>query len=753
MPLPLKHTSRQNPADSDSACSFARKSRDLWALKAWPVACLIWLAIAVSCGVANAGLTASEVVVVVNGQSFNSRTLANHYVALRDIPAQNVIVLPEVPNSEVVAVDAFRQRILAPLLEEIDARNLSHVQCIAYSCDFPTAIDISQDMKQLGKVDKVFTRKASINALTYLFQSTMRAVPNYITLMTNSYARTKIDDYFRNPLGELTAEKWQTASDLMNEAKHAEASETLEELFKEYPHQFPMAYLAAAEAALAGQKERSIELLNLAIEAGWSAGGYLAKDSRFDSLRDEADFQVLDYLLDPSQVYLLPTASFSVSREGKDPRDPKRTTTKRLSFWSPNGIRLNQADFGRRYLLSTVLGVTRGSGTTLTEALEYLKLSSQVDSTHPTGTFYFSLTKDVRTTTRRDGFISAIDALKEMGFGAEFIKSKLPQGKTDILGLQIGTPSFNWASSKSKFVPGAIADNLTSFGGVMTSSSQTKLSEFMRNGAVGSSGTVTEPYAIQAKFPLPMLYVHYARGASLAEAFYQSVSGPYQLLIVGDPLCQPFSNAPRIEASSELLTTKEDGRISLPLSLDGPDYEAWITDSRPESERIEALRPTHVALLLNGGLSRTQTARSNIAIALKDMPRGHHELRLQLVNRNDPLEQKSESLVPVWIGPRDLLEISIPDGEVKRNAGDGRLFSVASLRDKTIKVQVECAEEAEEIRLMHASEELGLIQGGSGTIEIDLSKTGRGPLRIYAEAKLPNEETVRSQPLWLRVDP
>ena len=69
---------------------------------------------------------------------------------------------------------------------------------------------------------------------------------------------------------------------------------------------------------------------------------------------------------------------------------------------------------------------------------------------------------------------------------------------------------------------------------------QTPLAEFLRQGAAGASGTVTEPYAIQAKFPSPFIHVHYASGCTLAESFYQSVTGPYQLLIVGDPLAQPW---------------------------------------------------------------------------------------------------------------------------------------------------------------------------------------------------------------------
>ena len=41
-----------------------------------------------------------------------------------------------------------------------------------------------------------------------------------------------------------------------------------------------------------------------------------------------------------------------------------------------------------------------------------------------------------------------------------------------------------------------------------------------------SSGTVAEPYALQFKFPLPMMYGYYAKGVSAIEAFYLSVTSP-----------------------------------------------------------------------------------------------------------------------------------------------------------------------------------------------------------------------------------
>ena len=174
-----------------------------------------------------------------------------------------------------------------------------------------------------------------------------------------------------------------------------------------------------------------------------------------------------------------------------------------------------------------------------------LRRAAAADFTHTGGVFYFSDTSNIRSQTRQPLFAESVAALTDMGFAAEIIGTTLPRRKPSVLGAQLGSANFDWSKSGSTLVPGSIADNLTSFGGVMTMpSSQVKLTELIKAGAAGSSGTVTEPFSLAFKFPTPYLYVHYAQGATLAEAFYQSVFGPYQLLIVGDPLCQPFSNAP-----------------------------------------------------------------------------------------------------------------------------------------------------------------------------------------------------------------
>jgi hypothetical protein len=197
-------------------------------------------------------------------------------------------------------------------------------------------------------------------------------------------------------------------------------------------------------------------------------------------------------------------------------------------------------------MLSIVLGVTSGRGNSVSEVVDGFARSAAADYTNPKGTFYYSVNDNVRSKTRQWAFDAAIEKLKEAGAKGERNKDTFPQNKDDVLGAMLGLIHPKQDDANSKTLPGAIVENLTSEGGIMNwGANQTSLSSFLRHGAAGSSGTVIEPFAIPAKFPTPFLFYHYAKGATLAEAYYQSVQGPYQLLIVGDPMCQPFAPRPK----------------------------------------------------------------------------------------------------------------------------------------------------------------------------------------------------------------
>jgi uncharacterized protein (TIGR03790 family) len=92
------------------------------------------------------------------------------------------------------------------------------------------------------------------------------------------------------------------------------------------------------------------------------------------------------------------------------------------------------------------------------------------------------------------------------------------------------------------FLPGAIADHVTSWGGIFDQQRQMTALEWIDAGATGSYGTVVEPCSIPDKFPnVDILVRQYASGAPLIDAYWNSVAMPGQGVFVGDPLAQPFA--------------------------------------------------------------------------------------------------------------------------------------------------------------------------------------------------------------------
>ncbi len=103
----------------------------------------------------------------------------------------------------------------------------------------------------------------------------------------------------------------------------------------------------------------------------------------------------------------------------------------------------------------------------------------------------------------------------------------------------------------NRFLPGAVADHLTSFGGQLTDSSQMSALRWLQAGATGSYGTVVEPCAFTSKFPHPIpLMQHYLAGETLIEAYWKSVAMPGQGVFIGEPLARPYG-AYRVEENND----------------------------------------------------------------------------------------------------------------------------------------------------------------------------------------------------------
>ena len=93
------------------------------------------------------------------------------------------------------------------------------------------------------------------------------------------------------------------------------------------------------------------------------------------------------------------------------------------------------------------------------------------------------------------------------------------------------------------WVPGAIGDHLTSFGGVLDGQrGQMPATAWIASGATASYGTVSEPCSHLQKFPHPqVLLLQYVQGSSLIEAYWKSVAWPQQGIFIGEPLAAPFA--------------------------------------------------------------------------------------------------------------------------------------------------------------------------------------------------------------------
>ena len=679
------------------------------------------------CRISFADMAPEHLVLVVNGKSPASLAIANEYVRLRAVPDSNIVVLDGITNVEQLSVDEFRQQILAPVLTAIQQRGLQSVRCIVYSADFPTAIHVAGDAKGVS-LPQVLTPVASINGLTFLYPWTMSKNPQYLDLNINAYARrfgTVSSDTPWSPAETtLYGEAMRTLQLQSPRSRSApvpeippvdallpvngralsDAIDSLVQLKQAHPRSADLLYNLACAFATVDRTSDALSVLKSAVEAGWFDHRHAARDPDLNSLHGSADFQELLNQMKSTKLRVMPTRGFRSD-----------------AGWQGNGDPVEGAA-APRYLLSTVLGVTAGRGNTVAEVITQLQRSAAADATHPKGTIYFVKNGDVRSTTREWGFASAVEQLKDLGVEAVIEDGILPQKKSSVAGAMIGIADFNWTSSGSTILPGAIVEHLTSFGGVMTKGAgQTPLTEFLRHGAAGASGTVTEPYAIQAKFPNPFIHVHYASGVTLAESFYLSVTGPYQLLVVGDPLCNPW---------------RRELKITAQLPQD-PFLRGTIT-LNPIVESA-GIKPARVEAFVDGKLLRRIQPGEPFELDTKSLDEGPHRLTL-LAFGSDLVET-----IGRWSTRFEVRNRPTTTEFVLKGVGSAFPY------EKPIVIEA-AYPEAVEITLHHLGRSVGTVKGASGSFEVDPKTTGPGLATFCATAKLMDGTTVHSSRIAISID-
>lgn len=161
------------------------------------------------------------------------------------------------------------------------------------------------------------------------------------------------------------------------------------------------------------------------------------------------------------------------------------------------------------------------------------------DGRLPRGTAYLLQTSDPHRNTRAPFFPPA-GVVRNPPLTIRPLKAEYLEGARDIMFYFTGQVRVDKLETLH-FLPGALADHLTSAGGNLFGGSQMSSLRWLEAGATGSYGTVSEPCNHWQKFPNPVVAMrHYLRGETLIEAYWKSVAWPDQGLFIGDPLAAPY---------------------------------------------------------------------------------------------------------------------------------------------------------------------------------------------------------------------
>lgn len=179
------------------------------------------------------------------------------------------------------------------------------------------------------------------------------------------------------------------------------------------------------------------------------------------------------------------------------------------------------------------------AGRDLPAVTQLIERGIAADGSLPDGAAYLLETSDRARSARKMFFAATQHAFDEQ-LRVHVMQADTLKNAKDVMFYFTGLVQVPDLET-NHFLPGAVADHLTSFGGRLTDSSQMSALRWLEAGATGSYGTVVEPCAFPTKFPNPALLMqHYLAGETLIEAYWKSVAMPGQGVFIGEPLARPY---------------------------------------------------------------------------------------------------------------------------------------------------------------------------------------------------------------------
>ncbi len=208
------------------------------------------------------------------------------------------------------------------------------------------------------------------------------------------------------------------------------------------------------------------------------------------------------------------------------------------------------------------------------------------------GTFLFMDGADSARGALDGDYPTVISSLKSAGYtDAEEVPFDANLTGKTLAGFFTGTASIGDTIEGNTYLPGALVDNLTSFGAVpknfaSTGETQVSISRWVEKGVGGVHGTVDEP--LNNVFPSRYLMVDYVKGATLAEAYFRRLPYAYwRNLVVGDPMLAPYAKRPVVT-----ITGVTDGQAV--------DAETQVTATATDTSGAGI---KHVSLFVDGVLA------------------------------------------------------------------------------------------------------------------------------------------------------
>lgn len=248
------------------------------------------------------------------------------------------------------------------------------------------------------------------------------------------------------------------------------------------------------------------------------------------------------------------------------------------------------------------------AGKSTASVLALIERGVKSDGTMPDGAAYLVKTSDKARNVRFRLFARLL-ARPFFPIDLEYVEANHIRNKRDVLFYFTGIKRVRNLGTLD-FLPGAAADHLTSYGGVLSGrGDQMSALEWLEAGATGSYGTVVEPCNILGKFPDPSIMIpRYVQGETLLEAYWKSTAMPGQGVFVGEPLARPFGGY-RLERDGDdfilqcravrpgryrLLRQAEDGSEDLVVVDDiiasGSDLRVRFPDAGAKSYTLKAVK-------------------------------------------------------------------------------------------------------------------------------------------------------------------